>query len=155
MATRKKSLVDLLNQVLRWELAGTIQYLTSSALVTGPLRPVYAEFFEDGSKEARGHAAHVASKIVALGGVPTAEPAEIKVSSDLDEMIRNALWLEKCALAAWESAMAAGDQANAGTRLWIEEMVAEEQGHVDELERIVAGLAAAPAVSRGGKRVAG
>lgn len=155
MAARKKSLVELLNQVLRWELAGTIQYLTSAALVTGPLRPVYADFFDDGSKEARGHASTVAAKIAALGGIPTGEPAEIKPSTDLDEMLRNALWLEKNALAAWEAAMAAGDQANAGTRLWIEEMVAEEQGHVDELERIVAGLAAAPAASKASRRVAG
>ena len=80
MSTRE-TLIERLNTVLSWELAGTIQYLQGAALVTGPMRPVYADFLQEGSKEARGHAEDVASRIVALGGVPTVEPAAIRTST--------------------------------------------------------------------------
>jgi bacterioferritin len=139
----RHDLIERLNKVLAWELAGVIQYLTSAALVTGPLRPVYQDLFHDGSKEARDHAEAVSERIVALGGVPRVEPAQIRQSTDLDEMIRNAHALEVAALAAWEHALEIGDAVNLGTRLWIEEMVAEEQEHVDHFTKIVAGLPAA------------
>lgn len=144
----KQDVIDRLNTVLSWELAGTIQYLHYSVLVTGPLRPVYQEFFKDGSKEARGHAEMVGEKIVALGGVPTAEPATILPAADLDTMLRNTLSLEQAALAAWESAWEIGEAANLGTKLWMEEMIAEEQMHVDEVSKII-GVAGASASAAG------
>ena len=129
--------IDRLNTVLSWELAGIVQYLHYSALVTGHLRPVYSDFFTDGSKEARSHAQLVADKIVSLGGVPTAEPAAILPAADLDTMLANTLSLEENALAAWEKAWEVGEHANLGTKLWMEEMIAEEQGHVDEVRKLL------------------
>jgi bacterioferritin len=140
---RRQELIARLNTVLSWELAGIIQYLTSASLVTGPLRPVYQELFHDGSKEARDHAEAVSERIVALGGVPKVEPAQIRQATDLDTMLRHALALEEAALAAWESALEYGDAVNKGTQLWIEEFVAEEQEHVDNLRKIIGGSAAA------------
>jgi bacterioferritin len=139
----RHQLIERLNTVLSWELAGTIQYLTSAALVSGPLRPVYQEFFHDGSKEARDHAEAVSERIVALGGVPKVEPAQIRQATDLDGMLRHALALEEAALAAWEHALEVGDAMNLGTRLWIEEFVSEEQEHVDNLRKIVGTSSAA------------
>jgi len=135
MSTRE-TLIERLNTVLSWELAGTIQYLQGAALVTGPMRPVYADFLQEGSKEARGHAEDVASRIVALGGVPTVEPAAIRTSTSLEGILDNALALEEAALAAWEAALEASDGAALGIGFWIEEMIAEEQEHVDELRKI-------------------
>lgn len=136
MSTRE-TLIERLNTVLSWELAGTIQNLQAAALVSGPMRPVYAEFFHDGSKEARGHAEDVASRIVALGGVPTVEPATIRTATSLDGLLDNSLALEEAALAAWEAALEASeDSAPLGIGFWIEEMIAEEQEHVDELRKI-------------------
>jgi bacterioferritin len=137
MATRQ-DLIDRLNTVLSWELAGVVQYLHYAVLVSGPLRPVYTEFFHDGSKEARDHAEAVGAKIASLGGVPTAEPAAILPATDLETMLQNTLKLEVAALAAWEAAWEVGDAVNLGTKLWIEEHVSEEQEHVDELNRILA-----------------
>lgn len=138
MAT-KTELIARLNTVLSWELAGIIQYMHYSVLVTGALRPVYQDFFHDGSKEARDHAESVSAKIAALGGVPTAEPATILPATDLETMLKNTLALEESALAAWESAWEVGDAANLGTKLWIEEFISEEQEHVDEVRKVLAG----------------
>ena len=60
-------------------------------------------------------------------------------ATDLETMLKNTLALEESALAAWESAWEVGDAANLGTKLWIEEFIREEQEHVDEVRKVLAG----------------
>lgn len=128
--------IDRLNTVLSWELAGTIQYLHHATMVTGPWRISLKEFFHEGSEEARDHAEAVAEKIVALGGVPSVEPATIRPAATAEDMLAAALKLEEDALAAWLHAYELAEHANPGTAFWMEEYIAHEQEHVDELNKI-------------------
>lgn len=132
----KQNLIDRLNTVLSWELAGVIQYLQHSVMVTGPERETFRKFFHEGSEEAHEHSELVGNKIAALGGVPTVEPAQIRQAADLEGMLEAVLKLEEEALAAWEAALEVAPQVNAGTAFWIEEHVAEEQEHVDEMRKL-------------------
>jgi bacterioferritin len=74
-------------------------------------------------------------KIVSLGGVPTVEPAMILQSTDLVEMLRQNLELERAALAAYMTAWEFCDDYKP-TQFWLEERIAEEQLHVEELEKL-------------------
>ncbi len=76
-------LVENLNRALSFELSGVIQYLQHSFLVTGQEREVFCSFFRDLSKESREHAELLGDKVVALGGVPTVEPGDIRQSTNL------------------------------------------------------------------------
>ena len=76
-------LIDNLNRALSLELAGVIQYHQHSFLVTGAEREVFRDFFRKQSKEAHEHTIMVGDKIVALGGVPTVEPAMIRQATSL------------------------------------------------------------------------
>src|SRR5437763_13411915 len=91
-------LIESLNRALGLELAGVIQYMQHSFLVGGPERQVFRGFFRDLSGEARDHAGLLGDKIVALGGVPTVEPGEIRQSTELAEMLRQDLELERAAM---------------------------------------------------------
>ena len=134
----KPAMIDKLNEILKWEYAGLIQYTQFSFVVQGTLREVYHEFFRDNGKEALGHAHKVGDKIVALGGAPTTEIGEINVASDLRTMLENNLQLERSAVEAYTRALgAAGDDVSLRTML--ETQVAAEQASVEELERILAG----------------
>src|SRR3712207_5280570 len=97
-------LIDSLNRVLSLELAGIIQYMQHSFLVTGQEREVFRKFFRDLSEESQDHATLLGDKIVALGGVPTVEPGEIRQSTDLSEMLRRDLELERTAMEAYVAA---------------------------------------------------
>ena len=132
----RTTLIEKLNTVLSWELAGIIQNLNHAMMVTGRERLTFADFFSDNSKENRSHAEAVGNRIAALGGVPTVEPARIKQAASLDAMLEAALELEEAAMAAWLEALDAAEGAHLQTKLWIEEMVAEEQEHIDELMKI-------------------
>ena len=132
----REELIENLNRALSLELAGIIQYSQHSYLVTGIEREIYKEFFRDQSEEARQHALFLGDKLVALGGVPTVEPAMIRQSTDLKEMLKLDLELEREALAVYMEAWDSCGDEDLPTRFWLEGQIAEEQLHVEELEKL-------------------
>ena len=129
-------LIDNLNRALGFELAGVIQYMQHSFLVTGPEREVFRSFFRDQSEEARDHAELLGDKIVALGGVPTVEPGDIRQATELTEMLRQDLELERAAMQAYVDAWRACGEAELPTKFLLESRIADEQRHIEELEKL-------------------
>jgi len=128
--------IAALNRGLSLEYAGVIQYLQQSFLVQDPLREVYADFFRDSSQSCHDHARQLGEMLVGLAGVPTAEPAPIKQSADLTEMLQQDLELEREALNAYLDAIkiVADDVP---LRVMLERMAEDEQRHVWQLEKIL------------------
>ena len=85
---------------------------------------------------ARDHAETLGDKVVALGGLPTVEPGEIRQSTDLGEMLRQDLELERAAMEAYLAAWRACTDAEIATRFLLEERIASEQKHIEELEKL-------------------
>ena len=131
-----EELIDSLNRALGLELAGVIQYLQHSFLVTGPEREVFRKFFRDLSEESHDHAEMLGDKVVALGGLPAVEPGEIRQSTDLGEMLRQDLELERAAMEAYVAAWRACTDAELATRFLLEERIASEQRHIEEFEKL-------------------
>jgi bacterioferritin len=128
-------LIENLNRALSLELAAVVQYMQHSFLVFGTEREVYRSYFRKQSKESQDHATTLGDKVVALGGVPTVEPAMIRQSTDLNEMLKQDLALEREAMAAYMAAWeACGDEKP--TRFQLEERIYQEQLHIDELEKL-------------------
>lgn len=132
----RKELVDNLNKALSLELAGVIQYSQHSYLVTGTDREVFKGFFRDIAEEAQKHAHVLGDKIVALGGVPTVEPAIIRQAVELKTMLAQGLELEREAIAAYMDAWSACDDADLAQKFWLEGQIAEEQMHIEEFEKL-------------------
>lgn len=132
----RAELIDNLNKALSLELSGIIQYSQHSYLVTGIEREVYKKFFREQAEEAQEHAITVGDKVVALGGIPTVEPAMIRQSTDLVEMLKQDLELERDALAGYMEAWRSCGDEDLATQFWLEERIAEEQLHVEELEKL-------------------
>jgi bacterioferritin len=144
----RTELLENLNRALSLELAAVIQYMQHSYLVTGPEREVFKGFFRNGAKEAQKHAEELGDKIVALGGTPTVEPAEIRQSSDLKEMLRQDLELEREALKTYMAAWASCDENDLPQKFWLEGRIAEEQIHIEELEKLTSERVGVPGRER-------
>ncbi len=132
----RAELIEDLNKALSLELAGIIQYSQHSYLVTGIEREIYKGFFRSQAEEAGQHAQFLGDKIVALGGVPTVEPAMIRQSTELKAMLAQNLELEREAMAVYMAAWNACDDEDMPTRFWLESQIAEEQIHIEELEKL-------------------
>lgn len=132
----RTELLENLNNALSLELSGVIQYSQHSYLVTGVEREIYKGFFRDNAEEAQEHAQFLGDKIVALGGIPTVEPGIIRQSTDLKEMLKQDLELERDAMAAYMAAWSSCGEDDLPTKFWLEEQIAQEQIHIEELEKL-------------------
>ncbi len=132
----REDLVDNLNKALSLELSGVIQYSQHSYLVTGKDREVFKGWFRDQAEEAQDHAEVLGNKIVALGGVPTVEPAMIRQSSEIDVMLKQGLELEREAMAVYMAAWASCDDNDLPQKFWLEGQISDEQMHIEELEKL-------------------
>jgi bacterioferritin len=132
----RTELIENLNNALSLEISAVIQYTQHSFLVTGVEREIYKEFFRDQAEEAQGHSEYLGDKIVALGGIPTVEPGMIRQSTDLKEMLRQDLELEREAMSAYMAAWQSCGDEDLPTKFWLEGQIAEEQRHIEELEKL-------------------
>src|SRR5215212_1701037 len=132
----RTELIENLNKALGLEVSAVIQYTQHSFLVTGLEREVYKEFFRDQAGEAQDHSEFLGDKIVALGGVPTVEPGMIRQSTDLTEMLKQDLELEREAMEAYMAAWESCKETDRPTRFMLEERIAREQIHIEELEKL-------------------
>lgn len=132
----RAELVENLNKALSYELAGVIQYSQHSYLVSGTDREIFKEWFRDQAEEAQGHAEKLGDKIVALGGIPTVEPAVIRQAAETKEMLKQDLELEREAMAVYMAAWASCDDEDLPQKFWLEGQIADEQEHIEELEKL-------------------
>lgn len=136
----KQALIDGLNEDLAHEYQAVISYLLYSRLVHGPFRPELASFLEAEVDDELGHAKLLSQKIVALGGTPTTEPAPVKLAEENRQMLEYALESEKETIARYtqriKQAEAAGEL---GLKVDLEDLVADETNHKEDLERVLHG----------------
>lgn len=136
----KQVLIDGLNEDLSHEYQAIISYLLFSRMVNGPLRPELSSFLEGEIVDELRHAKLLSQKVVALGGEPTTKPAEVVLSQDNREMLELSLQAEKDTIERYtqrvKQAEAAGEL---GLKIELEQLVADETRHKEDLERILFG----------------
>jgi bacterioferritin len=128
--------LDKLNDILRWEWKAVIQYTQASFLVQDVWREVYEPLFRKGADESLGHARAIGNKIVALGGKPTVDCAEIHQATDLHEMLHQALEVERGAVRLYAEALELCEH-DAPLRVLLENIILDEQEGVEHLEKLL------------------
>lgn len=140
MDSARQALIDGLNEDLAHEYQAIISYLLYSRLVSGPLRLQLSSFLEGEIADELEHAKFLAQKIVALGGEPTTRPAEVKLTTSNREMLELSLQAEKDTIERYTQRVKQADAAGeVGLRIDLEEIIAEESRHKEDLERILHG----------------
>lgn len=133
----KSSIIQKLNEILKWEYAGLVQYTQFSFVVQDTWREVFSKFFRENGAEALDHAHLVGDKIVALGGVPTVERAEVKQSADLTEMLEYSLEVESKQVQLYTEAVELCGERDVALRVLLEDLCLKEQEGVDHLEKVL------------------
>jgi bacterioferritin len=132
----KAQVISKLNEIVRHEWTGVVQYTQHSFLVQDLWREVYSPWLRKGAEESLHHARLVGDKIVALGGTPTVERGEVRQSADLREMLRYDLEFERGAVRLYGEALALC-QDNHLLRVLLENIILEEQQGVEHLEKLL------------------
>ena len=141
-AAWRTALVGLLNDSLATELVCVLRYKRHHYTAHGLASPRIAEEFMVHALEETAHADRIAKRIVQLGGEPDFEPESLSrrshaaydASPDLKSMIRANLVAENVAVEAYGQLVALIGERDPTTRRLIEDILADEQKHADELQ---------------------
>jgi len=137
---KESAIVERLQEILENELAGAMMYLHYSFYVYGHARIPITTWLRGQSTEGMLHATLVGDKIAALGGSPLARPAEKKFAlrfDSLDEMLRQALALEKEVFDQYVALARDLGDGHPGLRLFLEAQATEETTHIEEVEAML------------------
>jgi bacterioferritin len=139
-ATDRQTLIDGLNHDLAAEYQAIVMYIQYSAKLTGPYRRELRALFQAEIADEQGHAQFLADKIASLGGEPTTQPRAVPLANQPREMLEQALAAEKQAIADYAERLRQADAfGDVGLKVSLENQVADETRHKEEIERVLAG----------------
>jgi bacterioferritin len=138
----REDVIKLLNDSLATELVCVLRYKRHHFTAAGLASPKIAEEFLVHANEESGHADRLAQRIVQLGGEPDFSPDSLSArshaayddSSDLKAMIKANLIAERVAIETYSQIIALIGDKDSTTRRLLEDILADEQEHADELK---------------------
>lgn len=137
----RDDIVRLLNDALATELVCVLRYRRHHFTAVGLESPKIAEEFLVHANEELAHADRIARRIVQLGGEPDFQPSSLlershagyDESRQLESMIRSNLVAERVAVESYRQMIQLLAEKDPTTRRLIEDVLAEEERHADEL----------------------
>ncbi len=136
MSTKQK-LIDGLNGDLNRELEAVLRYLYHSATATSLLGHELREVLKADLTGELNHAVFLADKIAALGGEVTIQPSMPKKVRSAKEMLEENAAAERSVVASYtERIKQAEEFGDKGLVIRLEDILAEETDHAEELERL-------------------
>ena len=128
-------IVDALNKDREDELSAIIQYMKHHYEGEGMESPEILDIFKNTAKDEIKHAEKLGERINYLDGVPSKKTSPIVEGGDLKKMIQDDLAKENGAIKQYkEHIKHAIEEGDPVTRLMLEEILSEEEGHADTWE---------------------
>ncbi len=126
--------IEKLNYDLEWEYAAAIQYIQHQAVLSGAAYNNIAEELALHAEEELQHAIQLADQIDYLGGTPSVDVQEVKISAEAEGMLKQDLEGERDAINRYKKrirqAEALDEYATAQT---IRQILVTEQEHEMDL----------------------
>ncbi|MBY0358268.1 MAG: hypothetical protein K2W82_09730 [Candidatus Obscuribacterales bacterium] len=144
-SANRDTIVKLLNDALATEIVCVLRYRRHYFMAKGiAAEPVAEEFLEHANEEL-SHADKLAARIAQLGGEPNFNPDSLSARShaeyiegkDLNDMVRENLIAERIAIDSYREMIHYIADNDPTTRRLLEEILAKEEEHADELSNLV------------------
>jgi bacterioferritin len=146
----RETVVRLLNEALATELVCVMRYRRHYYMARGIASSSVAEEFLEHANEEQDHANRIAERIAQLDGEPDYNPdglstrshAEYKEGTDLVDMIREDLVAERIAIESYSEIIRFVANDDPTTRRLMEDVLAKEEEHANELQDLLGRLGA-------------
>ena len=140
--------LKLLNEALATEIICTLRYKRHYFMAQGIHAEGVAEEFLQHAQEESQHADQIAERITQLGGAPDFSPeglssrshAEYVEGNSLEDMIKEDLIAERIAIDSYREMIQYLGAEDSTTRRMLEEILAKEEEHADDLARLLEGI---------------
>ena len=133
-----EKLIDVLNSLLADELTAINQYMVHSEMCANWGYEKLHKSIEARAIQEMKHAETLIGRILFLEGTPVvSELKEIFIGSDVEKQLARDRAAEKGAIEAYNAAIVlAGEVRDFATREILEEILTDEDGHMDEIEEM-------------------
>jgi bacterioferritin len=136
-----QKLLDFLNKGIARELQVSIQYMWQHVQVTGTDGVIVEDIFRKTAIAEMKHAERLAERLDYLNGVSTTKPDPIFVGGSLIEMLKQNEQDEEKAITLYTQAIqAAAEEGDYTTRRLLEEILAEEETHINTFGKLLVGM---------------
>ena len=148
-AADRTAVIKLLNEALATELVCVLRYKRHYFMANGiHSESVKAEFLEHANEEML-HADRIAARIIQLRGEPNFSPeglaershAEYVEGATLKDLIKEDLIAERVAIESYREMVGYLAKKDSTTRRMLEEILASEEEHADDLSSLLEGMA--------------
>jgi bacterioferritin len=144
----REKVIQILNEALATEIVCTLRYRRHYYMATGIHAQAVAEQFLEHANEEQGHADRIAERITQVGGAPDFNPeglttrshAEYVEGETLIDMIREDLVAERIAIDSYSEIVRFLGDGDITSRRLMEEVLANEEEHADELRDLLSTL---------------
>ena len=141
----RETVIRILNEALATEIVCVLRYKRHHFMADGiHAQAVAAEFLEHANEE-QAHADQIAQRIVQLGGEPNFSPeglltrshSEYVEGTNLLDMIKEDLVAERIAIDSYSEIIRYLGDNDPTTRRMLEEILAKEEEHADDLRTLI------------------
>ena len=144
----REKVIKVLNEALATEIVCVLRYKRHYFMATGIHAQAVAQEFLEHANDEQGHADRIAERITQLGGEPDFNPdglasrshSEYVEGDSLIDMIRENLVAERIAIESYGEIIRFLSDRDITSRRLIEEILAVEEEHADDLRDLMATL---------------
>ncbi len=148
-AADRATVLPLLNEALATELVCTLRHRRHYFMANGVQAEAVKEEFRTHAAEELEHADRIAARIVQLDGEPNFDPrglaershAEYVAGASLNDMIREDLAAERVAIDSYKEMVDYVGAQDPTTRRLLEEILAKEEEHAEDLSSMLNAVA--------------
>jgi bacterioferritin len=145
----RETVIRVLNEALATEIVCVLRYKRHYFMASGIHAQAVAEEFREHAAEEQEHADLIAERITQLNGEPNFDPEGLATRShseyveggSLLEMIREDLVAERVAIESYSEIVRYLGNDDPTSRRLMEEILAKEEEHADDLQRLLSTLA--------------
>lgn len=133
-----KKLNDMLNDAISREIQVSIQYMWQHIMAVGMESASVGGIFKSFAITEMKHAEAIAERLDYLGGVPTTQPAPIKVGKGLTEMLKLDLNAETDAITLYKEIIkVAREEGDETTKKLFLDILADEEDHHNQFQTLL------------------
>jgi len=135
----QKAVLETLNRIMEFELAGVVRYTHYALMVYGFNRIPIVKWVQEQADESLVHARMAGELVTWLGGHPSLAigPLLETEKHDIGDILRESMAHEKATLTAYETLLGLVQDKNVRLEEYARDMIAAEVAHQDEVNKML------------------
>ncbi len=134
-----QAVIDKLNEILEWELAGVIRYTHYSMMVYGHSRIPIVSYYQGKAQESLMHAQQAGELITHFGGHPTLKVGPLLETSKhaVDDILHESYEHEKAHMQKYYELLSICSGRSILLEEYARKAIAEEEMHIGEIDKML------------------